>query len=258
MELPETTHEVLSLVDRGSILTVYRGSVAHGTYVPPTEPNSIDDVDFLSIAVAPLNYYFGITAWGNSGTKEVFEGNVDLCEYEIRKFISLLLNCNPNIMAALWSHPEHIVSCDTNGELLIANRDIFLSKRVYESFTGYAHGQLSKMQKLAFQGYMGAKRKELVQKFGYDTKNASHCIRLYRMGCELLETGAVNVDRTNIDRDELISIKNGAWSANRVISEAKALSQRAKEAFHTTTLQDEPDRDKAEELLIQIIKRKGA
>lgn len=39
---------------------------------------------------------------------------------------------------------------------------------------------------------MGEKRKQLVAKHGYDTKNASHLIRLLRMGMEFLTVEEIN------------------------------------------------------------------
>lgn len=60
-------------------------------------------------------------------------------------------------------------------------------------------------------------RRELEEKSGYDTKHASHLIRLMRMGYEILSTGDVIVNRTGIDADELLAIKNGAWSYDKVM-----------------------------------------
>ena len=61
------------------------------------------------------------------------------------------------------------------------------------------------MERNACKGYMGEKRKRLVEKFGYDTKNASHLIRLLRMGMEFLVDGELHVERE--DAKELLRIK---------------------------------------------------
>jgi len=62
------------------------------------------------------------------------------------------------------------------------------------------------------------KRASLEAQFSYDTKHASHLVRLLRVGLEILETGKVNVDRTNIDADELRAIKNeGLWSYDKLM-----------------------------------------
>lgn len=61
------------------------------------------------------------------------------------------------------------------------------------------------------------KRAELEKKFGYDSKHASHLIRLYREGYEILTTGNLTVRRP--DAAELRAIRNGAWSFDRLMEE---------------------------------------
>src|SRR5690606_9857781 len=53
-------------------------------------------------------------------------------------------------------------------------------------------------------------RHALEEKYGFDTKHAMHLVRLMRMCREILETGKVLVKRP--DAEELLSIRNGAWS----------------------------------------------
>ena len=60
-------------------------------------------------------------------------------------------------------------------------------------------------------------RRELEIKSGYDTKHAAMLVRLLRVGYEILATGKVRVNRTGIDADELLAIKNGLWSFEKVI-----------------------------------------
>lgn len=60
-------------------------------------------------------------------------------------------------------------------------------------------------------------RRELEEKSGYDTKHASHLVRLMRMGYEILSEGKVIVNRNGVDADELLSIKNGGWSFDKVM-----------------------------------------
>ena len=73
-----------------SILIGYRGSVAHGMYVPRNEEHGIDDKDVMSIVIPDLKYYLGIEEWGSRGTREHFINEWDIVCYEIRKFIKLL------------------------------------------------------------------------------------------------------------------------------------------------------------------------
>ena len=101
------------------------------------------------------------------------------------------------------------------------------------------------------QGYMGAKRKALVDKFGYDTKNASHLIRLLRMGIEFLTDGVLYVERH--DARQLLEIKRGEWTLEQVKTEADRLFKLADEAYIKSSLPKEVDRDAINDLCIDVV-----
>ena len=174
-------------LDEWAILHAYRGSIAHGMYIPNSDPNSIDDKDTMAVCVPPKAYYFGYPpGYGSNemfpvnGTKEIKEGKWDIVAYEARKFIGLLAQGNPNVLCMLWVDKQYVLKETAEGRLLRGERGIFVGKHVYHSFTGYAYGQLHRMTHFVGRGYMGEKRRGLVEKYGYDTKNAAHLIRLLR------------------------------------------------------------------------------
>jgi hypothetical protein len=105
-----------------------------------------------------------------------------------------------------------------------------------------------------FSGYMGEKRKAMVRKYQYDVKNAAHLIRLLRMGTEFLETGRLQVFR-DADAEELKSIKRGEWTLEQVKEEAERLFAGVEGARARSPLPAEPDREAANELLIDIHRR---
>jgi hypothetical protein len=100
-------------------------------------------------------------------------------------------------------------------------------------------------------GYMGAKRKELVNRVGYDSKNAAHLIRLLRMGVEFLQDGDLKVARS--DSQELLTIKRGEWPLDAVKAEAERLFSLAEKAYQTSPLPDGPDMKAAEALCRELI-----
>ena len=173
--------------------------------------------------------------------------------YEIRKFFRLLLKQNPNVVGTLWLQEKDYIHISESGRLILENRNLFVSKAAYHSFIGYAHGQLHKMTHGAFEGYMGEKRKQLVQLFGYDCKNAAHLIRLLRMGIEYLTDGSLRVFRE--DAAELRQIKSGGWDLLKVKEEADRLFKMAHEAYVRSSLPAEPDFARAEKLLMHILKK---
>jgi uncharacterized protein len=244
--------EVARIVPPGTVLLAYRGSIAHGMYVPNSDPNSVDDKDLLGVAIADERVYLGFSDWEQ---REVQHGEWDSVVYEYRKFVRLLVQSNPNVLGLLWTNPRFFLICEPAGQVLVENRRLFVSRKAYHSFTGYAYGQLKKMTAMAFNGYMGDKRKQLVEKFGYDTKNAAHLIRLLRMGIEFLNEGELYVNRGEKgDAPQLLQIKRGEWTLEQVKAEADHLFKRAEAAYDACKLPAGPDLPAIEKILIGILR----
>lgn len=97
-----------------------------------------------------------------------------------------------------------------------------------------------------------AKRSELEEKFGYDTKHAYHLVRLIRMCREVLTTGKVIVKRP--DREELLSIRNGAWTYDQLIDFADREDKELNELYNSTTiLPKTPNQVKLDELCVKLV-----
>jgi predicted nucleotidyltransferase len=235
------------------ILHGYRGSIAHGMYEPNSEPGSIDDKDTMAVCVPPLDHYYGLADFGSRGTREIAEDPWDIVIYEARKMIRLLAQGNPNVLALLWLSPNLYIKVTGAGRILLDNRELFVGRHVYKPFVGYATQQLYKMEHGAHKGYMGEKRKALVERHGYDTKNAAHLIRLLRMGIEFLRDGELNVDRGGYDAQDLLAIKHGEWSLERIKAEADRLFKRAEEVADRSTLPVRPDWDRVNALCVRIV-----
>jgi len=233
------------------MLCGYRGSIAHNMYIPNTDPNSIDDVDIMGIYIADKKYYVGLGLQHYAKPIERFIDKYDVVHYELRHMLNLLIKSNPNVLSLLWLQPNQYLKNTIYGQMLLENRNLFSSKVAHASFTGYAYSQLKKMEKFSFEGYMGQKRKSLVEKFGYDCKNAAHCIRLLKMGMEFLSTGELLVARP--DAAWLLEIKKGEWRIEQVKAEAERLFKLTDEALVRSSLPPKPDIEKIEQLTREII-----
>ena len=236
-----------------AIISAYRGSTVHGTYLGTKDIHATDDKDVMVVCVPPKDYYLGFDTHGlgKKGVKEVFKGQWDIVCYETRKAISLLEKGNPNMLMLLWLKEENYMKVSAAGQLILGHRSYFNGKHVYSSFVGYARGQMHRMTHGAHQGYMGAKRKELFRRYGYDVKNASHVVRLLRMALEYLMTGELNVFRE--DASELIDIKRGKWSIGEVESEAARLFNLCDQALIASDLPPRPDRKTISDLCVDVI-----
>jgi predicted nucleotidyltransferase len=235
-----------------NIYHCYRGSIAHGNYCPSSDPDSIDDKDTMALCVPTKEYYMGLKTFGSHGTKEIKKNEWDVVAYEARKGISLLSKGNPNILSMLWVNPRFHINLTPAGQLLLSHRRLFVGKHVYRSFSGYAYSQLHKMESFKTDNaYMGKKRKELVTRFGYDCKNASHLIRLLRMGIEFLTDGELYVERE--DAAQLLDIKKGRWTLEQVKAESDRLFNLVQEAYIHSKLPEHLDYDAINQLCVDII-----
>ena len=84
----------------------------------------------------------------------------------------------------------------------------------------------------------------------YDAKNMMHTIRLLQVAEEILREGKLNVRRTN--REELLSIKRGEFEYDDLLKMADKLMNAINNAFTMATLQDTPDRETAERILVEM------
>ena len=281
------------------VFTGLRGSHAHGTFIPPDDPNGTDDIDLCGVYFADARHYIGLTK--RPETYEYALGHVDLVYYEFRHFVHLLLKNNPNVISWLWLSPSAIHDQSPQWQALVSIRDLFLSKLCYNTFTGYSYSQLQKMERMTpevaeeyqwlrenieaagfspdktapssyvtvigwqerwqrihskyMSGFMGDKRRQKVLTYGYDVKAAAHLIRLLRMQVEILQAGLVMVDRTGLDADELIAIKTGKWSLERVKAVADELFVQGKAAAKNSPLPDKPQIEQIEEFVTPLLYR---
>jgi len=230
------------------IIYAYRGSIAHNMYVPPEEEMGTDDVDLMGVAIPPISYYLGLDKFEQT---QIQEGKDDIIIYELTKFIRLLIKGNPNVISLLWNDPQMYLELTEEGKILIENRELFSTKWIPKAFLGYANAQMKKMFSGSYQGYMGEKRKKFLDKFGYDVKNAAHMIRLLRMCREFLITGRMNVYRE--DAEELINIKKGKWSSNKIIQEANLLTEDIKKLLDVSTLPEKVNYNEINNLITNIL-----
>lgn len=150
-------------LDERFLLLAITGSHAYGLAV-----EGVSDFDYKGIFIAPKSYYLGlkqieqIEGKGNEGIfaneqdkkglskfnleSEKFNilGGNDFVIYEFKKYLKLLRNANPNIQELLWL--DDYIYLHPLADLLIQNRDKFLTKKVRYSYIGYANAQLKKVE----------------------------------------------------------------------------------------------------------------
>lgn len=216
------------------------------------------DYDYMHVVAASDEVYLGLDWYGNQGTKEERGDGIECVSYELKKFLRLCQNFNPNVIPLLWLDPRDYHILTPAGQEILDAREIFNSKLAVHAFMGYAYGQLRKMENSDCPtGQMGLKRKELRDKFGYDTKFYYHCIRLARMLIEFLQSNGktLNVYRKDIDAAELLELRNGKHTYPEAIVNVEFHLEWAKKIADCSTLPEEPNKLEIRQLCKKILRK---
>lgn len=130
------------------------GSFAYGTN------NDNSDLDIRGFAVEAVDALLTGKAF-----EQVENKNTDTVIYGLRKFFHLCAGCNPNVIEMLGTKPEHVLHMNAIGKKVRDNSDLFLSKRAFKTFAGYAMAQLRRLQNaLAHDSYPEREKNQHVLK----------------------------------------------------------------------------------------------
>ena len=94
-------------------------------------------------------------------------------------------------------------------------------------------------------------RSDLEVRFGYDTKHGMHLVRLQRMALEILDSGNVNVFRS--DREELLAIRDGAWSFDELEVRTAEMAAKIDAAARVSDLPERPDEPAIDRLCVDFV-----
>ena len=190
------------------------------------------DTDRRGIYLPPADLH-----WSLFGVPEQLENEeIQEAYWELQKFIVMALKANPNVLECLYTPLVETVT--PIAQELLDSREIFLSKLVFQTYSGYVASQFKKIQ--------GDIRNQGRVKW----KHVMHLIRLLISGASVLENGLVTVD-VGPDRERLLAIKRGEVDFAECDVWRKELQTRFTIAFENTKLPERPDYEKANALLIK-------
>lgn len=240
---------IKQMADQGTILKVVSGSYMYGI----NTENS--DKDYVGICIPTKDYSIGMYKFEqleertnpSNSEKQNSKADNDYTCYSLPKFIKLAYDNNPNILEVLFVPKESIIYCDNLGKQLLEHRKLFVSKRAFYKFMGYAIAQKRKLITKQSEGL----RAKIVEKHGYDVKYASHLIRLLYFGIEILRTGELIFPTEH--RKYLIQIKNGEWPLSQIIDKATYLEDCLVGSLGSSSLPECPNLEEINQLQINLM-----
>ena len=121
------------------IYSYLRGSVMYGTNTPES------DRDEGGIYLAPAEQLIGL---GLDYQSEIHNETNDIMWYELNKFMNLLLKNNPTVLEALYADGDCVLYEHPIMTRIKEQRDLFLTKKCFNSFGAYAVEQIRKCRGL--------------------------------------------------------------------------------------------------------------
>lgn len=177
-------------------------------------------------------------------------GDLDLCIYSLRKWTRLALDGNPSVLLLLYAPPSHTVFCDARGQQLRELAPAFASRQAGNRFLGYLQQQRQRL--LGEKGQKNVNRRDLEEKYGFDTKYAGHMLRLGYQGVEYLENGALVLPMPEPARSRVLDVRQGRVSLNDVLTEAGSLERKIKDLLSVSPLPVYPDTDRVERWMLDL------
>lgn len=193
------------------------------------------DVDRRGIYLPPAELH-----WSLYGVPEQIENNdTQEAYWELQKFLVMALKANPNILECL--HTPLVEFATPLSEELLANRQRFLSKLIYQTYNGYVMSQFKKLEQ------------DLRGRGEIKWKHAMHLMRLLLSGISALRELKLRV-RLDEHRDTLLAIKRGDQPWPEVNAWRLRLHKEFDEAFASTRLPERPDYTWANDFLLEARK----
>jgi len=130
-----------------------------------------------------------------------------------------------------------VETCTPLAQRLLDMKEAFLSKLVFQTYSGYVASQFKKMQT------------DIKNQGKVKWKHVMHLIRLLLSGTHVLREGLVAV-QVGEYREQLLSIKRGEMEWDEVEQWRLSLHKEFNDSFEHTTLPERPDYAKANEFLL--------
>lgn len=117
-------------------LLCFSGSKLYGTSTPES------DTDLRGFLVPPYEYLFGLSNFEQSVMREP----EDRVVYSIRKFFELLIKGDPTATELLFVSKNQVVKSTYIGQMILGNKEMFLSQKLIYRILGYSESEWRKVQ----------------------------------------------------------------------------------------------------------------
>lgn len=245
-------------VRSGTQYLTIMGSVAYGV------SGDTSDMDIYGFCIPPKDMVFPhlkgeILGFGTPDNRfEQFQQHhiiekdhgkeYDFNIYSIVKYFQLVMENNPNMIDSIYTASDCVIKATEIANHVRDNRKLFLQKRCWHSFKGYAYQQMHKMK--SKNPDPNSKRYELIKKFGFDVKFAYHVVRLLNEVEQIMVEHDLDLKRNN---EQLKEIRRGEWTMQQIEDYFRFKEKSLEEVYTKSTLPHKPDERVIKKILMECL-----
>lgn len=226
---------------RHTLAATVSGSRLYGTSTPES------DLDVRGVIVPPMSYWLGMESF------EQYEvPGEDTVFHELRKFLRLSAAGNPAFLEIWWAPFHRRPVWNVEWWWTKMKTDLWshvLCKKLVKPHLGMARAHLARITQPGRN--CGIKGRDAIEKFGYNTKDACHVIRVLYQARELLETGRLTFPRPEVDN--LVEIKRGVRSLAYIEETEQLLTESVRRSEENSALPEGPNLDRVNSWLIENV-----
>ena len=211
------------------------------------------DIDFKGFCLPSIPQLIGLDSFEQQEYNnekpdgpEKMEGTI----YALARYLHLgIIKCNPTVLEIAFTEPKYwMYKTDLGLEVCQFIKNHGITKRLFKPYNAYHLAQMKKMSNTEKTG----KRKELIDEFRYDVKNASHAFRLGRQATLAMQTGKIIPTLTGNDLILGKDIRSGKYCLEEVMEILRKIDKEMYEAYKTSTIKEEPDYHLVNDFLVDI------
>lgn len=198
------------------------------------------DTDIKGIMFEDIDQIIGLRHIEQQEYKNDLEGNnhIEGTLYTVSRAFHLLQKGNPTILEPFFANTEyHVLNSKVSNEIRKFVQNTFLTKSLFKPYSAYHRAQVRKLQTIEPVG----KRKAIVEKFGLDTKFASHAFRLATQCIQIMKEGTLDPTLTGDNLQIAKDIRIGKYDKTATLAILEDVDKKMYAAYQNTTLPESPN-----------------
>ena len=170
--------------------------------------------------------------------------------FGIVKYFEKCMDCSPNMIDSLFTPDNMVIHITRVGQMVREKRHLFLCKKAWHSFKGYAHGQLHKMG--GKNPEAGSKRQKLRETYGFDIKYAYHVYRNLSQVGQILTEGDLDLQEPG-RREVMKEIRRGEWNEQDIRDWFSENEKSMEQLYIDSKLPNTPREEEIKQLLVNCL-----